>query len=230
VWLDEPAWDALGSQTGSVLDEVGEAFVPFRITLPERLERFRSTVMLPRADAPQDQPGWDTLVVGVVALDRVGPIDDAIQPLLRGDGGAPIAAETSLQLVDATRRLADADGRMIRLLALLCAGINAILTAIVFTTVASARRKDLGRRRALGASRHVIFRILIFGYSGLVAAAAATGVAVGLLVSWIAFDTATSTVIGVAVLAQSCGIAFLVLSPLALLAARRDPVRELRLP
>ena len=110
-------------------------------------------------------------------------------------------------------------------------GGGALLVAIVTLADVLVRRKDLGRRRALGATRAVIVALVVLRTLAPALLGAAIGVALGLWATsrlgagaippW-EFTTGTATL---ALLAAAVAAI-----PPALYAATRDPVRVLRTP
>lgn len=108
-------------------------------------------------------------------------------------------------------------------------GAGALLVAIVVLADVLVRRKDLGRRRALGATRGTIVALVVTRTLLPALLGAALGVAAGL---WAAerfaaappwqFTAGTATLATLAALASAI--------PPALFAATRDPVRVLRTP
>ena len=108
-------------------------------------------------------------------------------------------------------------------------GGGALLVAIVTLADVLVRRKDLGRRRALGATRGAILFLVVLRTLAPALLGAALGVAAGLYATsrlgamppW-PFTLGTATL---ALLAASVAAI-----PPALYAATRDPVRVLRTP
>jgi putative ABC transport system permease protein len=113
---------------------------------------------------------------------------------------------------------------------LLTFAATAGIVAVLLTALVLMRRKDYGRRRALGASRSAIVALVELQ----IAMAAATGVALGsgLALASLAMrnqelpPTAFVTANGVLLvsIAMTSGL------PPSLIAASREPVRELRVP
>ncbi|UOE43868.1 FtsX-like permease family protein [Agromyces larvae] len=108
--------------------------------------------------------------------------------------------------------------------------LTAILVGAILYGIVMLRRKDFGRRRALGASRALIVGLLLTQTALL----AATGAIIG---SAVAHATLAATgdpqpgweyTLGVATLATAVGVAAALIPALA--AARREPIRELRVP
>lgn len=107
-------------------------------------------------------------------------------------------------------------------------GLTGLLVAAVLYALVFLRRKDFGRRRALGASRSLILVLILFQIGIL----AVGGALVGSLVSaiWLSLTgdplPPAQYFAGVAILAVITALIAAVLP--AFSAARRDPIRELR--
>jgi putative ABC transport system permease protein len=108
--------------------------------------------------------------------------------------------------------------------------LTALLVAAILYGLVMLRRKDFGRRRALGASQSLIVAILLTQMAVLSVIGAilgSAGAAIGLIAtgdplpSWDFFTA-------VCILATVTGLVA-ALAP-ALAAARRDPLKELRVP
>ncbi len=106
---------------------------------------------------------------------------------------------------------------------------GALLVAIVVLADVLVRRKDLGRRRALGASRGVIVALVTMRTLFPALVGAAIGIACGSgVASWMGAVPPGDFVIAVAVLAILVAVGSAV--PPAVFAATRDPVAVLRTP
>jgi putative ABC transport system permease protein len=117
-------------------------------------------------------------------------------------------------------------GRQLLVLVLATGGT---LTSVVALADGLLRRSDLGRRRALGASRTTLIALVLIRTS----IAAATGVLAGSIIGQVtgtrwASSPPTSFAAGTAVLTLLVAVAAAI-GP-ALLAATRDPVQVLRTP
>jgi putative ABC transport system permease protein len=92
------------------------------------------------------------------------------------------------------------------------------------------RRKDFGRRRALGASQGLIILLLLLQMTalGLIGAVVGTAVAVAVLVASGDPLPSVGFITAIDVLAISVAVLAAILPALA--AARREPIAELRVP
>lgn len=105
-------------------------------------------------------------------------------------------------------------------------GVGLVIVSVSTYGAVAGRRRDFGRRRALGASRSAIVVLVLVQTAVVACAGAALGVGVGLWATW-SLPSAT-LVTGVAL--RAVLVALLGAVPPALIAALRDPVRILRVP
>lgn len=121
-------------------------------------------------------------------------------------------------------------GASSRSLVLALLAVTTVLVAVILYGLVMMRRKDFGRRRALGATRGYVVALLV----AQTALLALVGVTVGLLTS-----TATSLAVrnalpgaeftlAVSILAIAAAIVAALIPAVA--ASRREPIRELRVP
>jgi predicted permease len=157
-------------------------------------------------------------------------IRDAVR---RADANLPLFDIVTVEDLAAMGR---ADRRFLLILLSLCAGLGLFLSAIgVFAMTASwleARRRELGMRIALGAQPGGLVRLVMRGTMSQ----AATGVAGGIVLAFLAGQALEATLFGIAPhdpgTLAGAGIAMLAVSGIAAyLPARRalrlDPVREI---
>lgn len=104
------------------------------------------------------------------------------------------------------------------------------LVAALLYGLVMMRRKDFGRRRALGATRGLIVALLL-AQTGVLAAA---GIAIGMLGATIALiamgDPFPGWAFSAALVVLSLSTALTAATIPALVASRRDPITELRVP
>lgn len=121
-------------------------------------------------------------------------------------------------------------GAASRQLMALVMGVGAVIIAVTVLSAVVARRRDLGRRRALGATRSTLVATLL----GQVAVGVVAGVAVGVGTGLAVLAASTGSlptwrfVVGVAGLTVLVAVA--TAAPIATYAAYRDPLRILRVP
>lgn len=200
-----------------------------RLDVPDFLKAFEPVVLVPQVDATGAEP-VNVLVVIAARPDLVAPVSDAVLSVLAADDPTKVNVQTSEALAELRALVQGQLGTFSRGLVLLMLAITGLLVAVILYGLVMMRRKDFGRRRALGATRALIVGLLltqtlILAASGI---AIGTGVAVALLVA--AGDPLPGplffTAVAVLALATSATAAAIP----AVVASRREPIRELRVP
>lgn len=209
--------------TGETKSLMGEMEIPTYLSFLE-----------PVLVSPEDHDGpvgpVDTLVVIAATPDLVDPLLASMRPLLAVDDPSQIRVSTSSELA-AIRSVIDGQlGEFGRNLVLGVFSITTLLVASTLYTLVMLRRRDFGRRRALGATQSLIVSLLLCQTALL----SAVGAGLGCLVSGIALSLAGDPwppgtyFVAVSVLAVVAGTLAGIVP--AISAARRDPLRELRVP
>ncbi|GIU91811.1 MAG: hypothetical protein KatS3mg011_0717 [Acidimicrobiia bacterium] len=160
----------------------------------------------------------------------VGKVADAALMVLAPADPTAVAIETSEALAQVRAAVQGELGRFGRNLitAVLAAGL--VLTGLNVYGAVSGRRRDFGRRRALGASRPAIITLVCLQTS----LSAILGAGIGSTGAWLALYRITGLPpeprfgLAIAVLAVLTAVAAAL--PPAVVAAFRDPVRVLRVP
>lgn len=180
--------------------------------------------------ANPDDPTLRSIHILVASPGRVADVTDAALLLLGPDNPTSVAVETSETLADVRAAVAGDLGRFSRQLVALVLSAGLVLTALAVYGAVTSRRKDFGRRRALGASRPTIVT--------LVALQTGVSAAIGALVGTIGTAVVLTQIVGQPPEAQfTAAIALLAILtavvaslPPAVVAAYRDPVKVLRVP
>lgn len=229
AWVTLAAVEALGmeEQLGSVRYLDGSELLVTRVVeLPAHLRSLDPVVLVPRdpgarealtqlvvvARSPQDLPLVQALVLS--ALEDV-PADG-----FRVESSQELAA---LRAAVGGELSAQGHGIVVGVL-----GAAAAATLVTIWSLALLRRRDFGRRRALGASRSMVVALVIAQVGLLAGAGAAAGVGAGL---WILVGSGSPrpdagyAVAAAVALALTATLASVL--P-ALWASRRDPLTELR--
>jgi len=224
------AFTALGAEDAAgVTTTAGQSFAATPgVRVPDFLERFEPLLLVPR---PVNPPAPVSTVV-VVARDAraITATADAVQAMLAADDAAKVRIETNDQL---TRLRAAIEGRLDSfsraMIAYSLAGTG-LTSGILLGGLVLLRRRDFGRRRALGATRGLIASLLLAQTAvaallgaGLGASAAAVVLVVsGQPLPGGTFFAAVGTLVTCTCVAGAI--------PPAMFAARRDPLHELRTP
>ena|GEM_PF-149335 len=218
--------DTAGSITLTTGDSYGMAG---QLDTPDFLAGFEPVTLIPQPDAT----GGETVNVLLVIADRpdlVAPISDAVLSVLAVDDPTKITVQTSEALAQLRAIVQTQLGTFARGLVLVILAVTGILVAIILYGLVMMRRKDFGRRRALGATRTLIVSLLLT-QTGILAL---TGVLLGAAASTITLMTAGDPQPGWA-FTTATGILAITTALLAALvpalaAARREPIHELRVP
>lgn len=197
--------------------------------LPERqeLDPLGPVVLIPTSvtATPQD---LSVLIVVSTRPDLVAAVSDAVKSVLSVDDPAKVTVETSQRLAEIRAQVDEQFGAFGRALLLVIFSLMSLFVAAILYGTVLLRRKDFGRRRALGASQYFIFLLVITQTALTCVAAAVLADAVSVCVILLLSDPLPrlSFVIALNILAISLGVMSAALPALA--AARRDPLKELR--
>lgn len=176
------------------------------------------------------EPGASADVLHVILTDSdlARASQAAVLELIAPPNVDSVIVNSPISLADLQAEVSADFGSFGRALLLGVLGAGALLIAIVVLADVLVRRKDLGRRRALGATRFTI-SALVVGRTllpALLGAAVGTGVGLWLVDRWAASVPPVSFTAGVAVLAILASVVSAVVP--AVFASYQDPVRVLR--
>jgi len=198
------------------------------VSLTGALSAFSETVLV-QADAAEAGSLRFIYAVANHATD-VAEITELIAATIRVEQSRQIAIETSEGIIALQNMISGQLGASARQLTAIILSVGIAVVGVTMLGMVSAKRRDFGRRRALGASRSSIM-VLVLVQAGLAAVVGATlGTAAGAAVIAATTDALPTTpyMIGLAILATLA--ALIGAMPPAILAANRDPVRILRVP
>lgn len=220
--------DAAG---GVVSDSGADYAITGSIVVPDYLAFLEPLVVVPQIEEADAEPApVSVLVVIAERPDLVAPISEAVRSVLAVDDPTKVKIATSESLAQLRALVQGQLGSFGRNLVLVVFALTAVLAAAILYGLVMLRRKDFGRRRALGASQGLIVGLLLTQMAVLSTIGALIGsiaAAVGLQLSgdplpgWDFF-------VAVAILAIVTGLVAALIPALA--AARRDPLKELRVP
>lgn len=167
-------------------------------------------------------------VVATTATD-VAATQSQVLRLVAAPTPSDLSVQSPANLAELQRQVGADVGAFGRALLLLVLGAGAVLTGVVVLADVLIRRTDLGRRRALGATRRTVVALVTLRTVIAAAAGALTGAGLGALQAYRLGALAPwSFVAGTMVLTLLTATAAALVP--ALLAATRDPVRVLRTP
>jgi putative ABC transport system permease protein len=198
-----------------------------QISVPDYLQFLEPLVVLPSTG---DRAETTVLVVVARSPQSVSVVARTVQSLLGVSDPKKIKVATSESLAELRSLVEGQLGSFSRsLMAAILAGSSVLVAAVMYAIVL-LRRRDFGRRRALGASQRLIISLQLTQ----VALTASVGAASGSVIATAALlwqrdplpGFAFTVAVAVLAVAASCVGAILP----ALAAARRDPLRELRVP
>jgi len=230
----EMALEQLGmpDETGGVVSSSGADYaITGRITVPDYLAFLEPLVVVPQQQESGAAPA-DVSVLVVIAErpDLVAPIAAAVRSVLAVDDPTKVTIATSESLAELRSLVQGQLGSFGRNLVLVVFALTAVLAAAILYGLVMLRRKDFGRRRALGASQGLIVGLLLTQVAVLSSIGATIGsvaAAIGLQLSGDPLP-GLNFFLAVAILAIVTGLIAALIPALA--AARRDPLKELRVP
>ena len=214
----------LVSDTGADFAVVGE------IQVPDYLQFLEPLVIVPQTLTADTADPVSVLVVIAARPDLVAPVSQAVTSVLAVDDVTKVKLATSESLAQLRALIEGQLGSFGRNLVVVIFALTAVLVAAILYGLVMLRRKDFGRRRALGASQGLIVALLLVQMAvlSLIGTAIGSGAAaVGLaatgdpLPGWGFFAA-------VGILATVTGVVAALIPALA--AARCDPLKELRVP
>lgn len=185
----------------------------------------RSVLTVPESGEPVAR-----VIVLADSAQRVPGLAHAIETVIDAADPTSLTIETSGSLLQVRAAVQGELGSWGRNMVALVLAAGLILTALNVLGAVTTRRRDFGRRRALGASRLDI-AVLVAGQTLAIATmGAAAGVAIGTAVMAGVVGTAADVEFSIAVTVLAVLAAAIASLPPALIAAFRDPVRILRVP
>ena len=216
---------------GAISNDGQQYAVVGSLAVPDYLRFLEPLVIVPQTESADTAPAPVSVLVVIAARpDLVAPVSQAVQSVLAVDDVSKVKLSTSESLAQLRALVQGQLGSFGRNLVIIIFALTAILVAAILYGLVMLRRKDFGRRRALGASQSLIVALLLTQMAVLSVIGAILGsaaAAIGLaatgdpLPGWDFFTA-------VGILAIVTGLAAALIPALA--AARRDPLKELRVP
>lgn len=214
---------------GAVTLTTGASYgIAGKIDTPDFLAPFEPLVLMPVTDWDSTEP-VGLIVVIAKTPELVAPISDILSSVLAAEDTAQVKIHTSEALAQLRGLIQNQLGSFSRGLVLALMGLTGTLVAVLLYGLVMMRRKDFGRRRALGATRSHIVALLLIQTAFLSILGIITGTVIATLILLAAADPLPG-------LAFSGALAILALITTlvaalvpALIASRREPIRELRI-
>ncbi len=220
----------LPDAAGAITVTGGQTFgVGGTLTTPGFLGGFEPLALIPQPEYTGDET-VNIITVIADSPESVGPVSDAVLSVLAASDPSRLTLQTSEQLANLRGLIESQLGSFSRGLVLVLLALTGALVAVILYGLVMMRRKDFGRRRALGATRGFIITLLLTQTALL----ALAGILVGNTTATIALAATGSPHPGAAFTAAvsllALGTALLAALAPAIAASRREPIRELRVP
>ena len=200
------------------------------LALPRFLKFLEPVIVSPAAPGP----GKNFEVSALVVIARNSRTIGALTAAIRGVLGVPDLSQVSISTSEAIAKIHDAVRTQLgsfntNLLAITVVS-TASLVATILVGLVLLRRRDFGRRRALGATRSLIVGLLLVQVLELALLAVAIGCAMALVIL-----ACTGNPLPPLQFIGACATLAIVASLVgaiipAVVASRRDPLKELRVP
>jgi putative ABC transport system permease protein len=219
--------DAVGGATSIAGESIA---VAGRVQTPDYLNFLEPLLLVPHELDPNDPQPVAIIVVIAARPDLVSPVSDTVLSVLAADDVTKVQLTTSEGLAELRALVEGQLGSFGRNLVVIIFALTAVLVAAILYGLVMLRRKDFGRRRALGASQSLIVALLLSQITAL----SIVGAVVGSVAASIALAAAGDPlpgiefIVSVDLLAVAVGVVAALVPALA--AARRDPLTELRVP
>lgn len=231
AWASPVALQRLGlvEPVGGVTNELGASFaIVGEATVPDSVSFLEPFVVVPQSGNRSSEVA--VLVVVAASPDLVGPVSSVVQSVLGVTDPTMVKITTSEALAELRAIVEGQLGGFGRSLVIVIFAVTAVLVAVILYGLVMLRRKDFGRRRALGASQRLIVGLLLTQTAALSITGATTGCTVAALGLLLSGDPLPEFgyFLSVAFLAVLVGTVAALVPAIA--ASRRDPLRELRVP
>jgi putative ABC transport system permease protein len=200
------------------------------VKTPDYLNFLEPLLLVPH-ELDTDNPQPVAIIVVIAARpDLVSPVSDTVLSVLAANDVTKVKLTTSESLAELRALIEGQLGSFGRNLVIIIFALTAVLVAAILYGLVMLRRKDFGRRRALGASKSLIVALLL----SQIAALSIVGAIVGSVAASIALAASGDPLPGIEFVASVdlLAVAVGVIAALvpAVAAARRDPLTELRVP
>lgn len=216
--------DGIGAVTLTTTESYG---IGGRIETPDFLRSFEPLVLIPQ----HDWAGTETVGLIVVIAktpELVTPIADILGTVLAAEDPGQVQIHTSEALAQLRALIQGQLGSFSRGLVLALMALTGTLVAVLLYGLVMMRRKDFGRRRALGATRTFIVSLLLLqtAFLSLIGIVAGMATSAGILLA--TRDPLPGLEFAGALAVLTLLTTLIAALVPALVASRREPIRELR--
>ncbi len=199
-----------------------------QIAVPDYLKGFEPVVLIP---AQRNETETINVVMVVAETpELVAPLAAATLSVLAAEDPTKVTVETSESLAQLRALIQSQLKGSSRSLVLSLLAVMTLLVAVILYGLVMLRRKDFGRRRALGATRSYIIVLLVCQTALLAMLGIGIGTVVATAITLLMHDglPGTEFTLSLAILTFAASIVAALLP--ATVASRREPIRELRVP
>ncbi|QWT23148.1 lipoprotein ABC transporter permease [Subtercola sp. PAMC28395] len=199
------------------------------VPLPEYLDFVGPAVLVPEPSIADPRPVSVLIVIASTAA-QVEALTSTVSSLLAVDDATKVTVTSGEQLAQLRERVGSQLGVFGHAFVLVVFLVGAALVAMILSGLVLMRRRDFGRRRALGASRRLVIGLLLatVGLQAMAGSIVGSVVALALLVMQGSPVPSPAFCTAVVVLALVTSLGAAVIP--ALIASTREPLRELRVP
>ncbi|WP_156138913.1 ABC transporter permease [Microbacterium mangrovi] len=232
AYASQEALDRLGlpDAAGSITLTDGTTYgIGGRIDSPAFLADFEPVVLVPSTGARTPHP-ISILLVIAARPDLVGTLTDAVTSVLAPSDPTKVTIQTSASLAALRSIIQGQLGSFSRQLVVALLIVTGILVSVILYGLVMMRRKDFGRRRALGATRTFILTLLLVQTALLAVAGIGGGTVSAVVTLLVAGDPLPRPAFTIALCTLTLLTATLAALVPAAIASRREPIRELRVP
>ncbi|MDR2722525.1 MAG: hypothetical protein LBB54_02170 [Cellulomonadaceae bacterium] len=192
------------------------------------LEHLSNTVLV--ATAPADMESLRYVYVMATDVTTVNRLEEVLATSTPADNPAALTIETPSGAIALRDVIAGRLGATSRQLMAVVMGVGAVIIAVTMLSATVSRRRDFGRRRALGATRSALVAALL----AQTLIGAVTGIVLGTSAGLIVLHYTTASLPSWQFTAGVAGLTLLLTllaaTPIATHAAHRDPLLILRVP
>lgn len=232
AWASETALQQLGmpDASGGVTLTTGASYgVAGTLDVPDFLRSLEPLMLVPQPETTGTEPIGILLVIAATP-ELVPTISATVMSVIAVEDPTKVTVQTSEALATLRSLVEGQLGSFSRGLVLALLTVTGGLLAILLFSLVMMRRKDFGRRRALGATRGLIIGLILTQTALL----AGTGILAGMAISFglllASGDPLPGTSFGIALSTLTLATALIAATVPAIVASRREPIRELRVP
>lgn len=231
AYASDAALERLGMPDGTgtvTLADGRTRTVASRLNTPDFLTGLEPLLVLPAG--LQERAPLAVIIVVAQRPDLVAPVSTAVVSVLDAEDPTKVTVSTSETLAQLRSLIEDQLGSFSRGLVIALLTLTGALLTVILLGLVVLRRKDFGRRRALGATRGFIIALILTQTSILALLGTAVGSTTATVILLVSGDPLPGLTFTVGLAVLTVLTALLASFIPAVLASTRDPIRELRVP